>query len=195
MKANDGTYHPGVIDLNHDRNIVLNQDGYGIAWYTFEKKGTVSPSKKSDILALGGGMGEKDVPMDPQSRIQYSRIRMDRHRSHILRDPSPINNCNYLKYISEKIISPLYVAHIRAATLPVSAEGKNEVVGENCHPFSYGKWTFVHNGCIPFFNRVKQHMIALTKPEFVKNISGTTDSEHIFAMFLSFLYDPNAEVP
>lgn len=33
-QARDGAYHPGVTDLSHKRNIRVNGDGFGIAWYS-----------------------------------------------------------------------------------------------------------------------------------------------------------------
>ena len=68
----DGSYHPGVADEKHERNILLNLDGYGIAWYTFEKKGLYSPSKKTDIT---GETDESQVPY-----LQFEKIRMEKHR-------------------------------------------------------------------------------------------------------------------
>jgi glutamine amidotransferase len=33
-QARDGVYHPGVMDDTHKRNIRVNGDGFGLAWYS-----------------------------------------------------------------------------------------------------------------------------------------------------------------
>ena len=38
------------------------------------------------------------------------------------------------------------MAHIRAATSGRDPFEKMVVSSENCHPFKYGRWTFMHNG-------------------------------------------------
>jgi hypothetical protein len=35
-QSRDAHYHPGVTDKNNERNILVNGDGFGVAWYTKE---------------------------------------------------------------------------------------------------------------------------------------------------------------
>ena len=60
---------------------------------------------------------------------------------------------------------------------------------ENCHPFKHGRWTFMHNGGIPRFSKIKLSLLNLLTEECFQQIEGSTDSEHVFALFLSFLPD------
>jgi len=82
-----------------------------------------------------------------------------------------ISLCNVTK-------SSCVLAHVRAATQGLS-------VGEaNCHPFSYGSISFVHNGEISCFKMLKKQLVHLISEESFLLIEGSTDSEHIFALFL-----------
>lgn len=55
----------------------------------------------------------------------------------------------------------------------------------NCHPFVYNNYTFCHNGYIVDFIENKEKILSLIKPEFIKEIKGETDSEHLFYLILS----------
>jgi predicted glutamine amidotransferase len=61
------------------------------------------------------------------------------------------------------------------------------VSNENCHPFTYKDYTFMHNGGIPSFQTIKLKILNLLSPETLANIKGTTDTEHIFAIYLNCL--------
>lgn len=59
---------------------------------------------------------------------------------------TPAWSNNNLRNLGEYIYSSLIMAHVRAAS---SGHDHNErviVSNENCHPFKYGRWTFMHNG-------------------------------------------------
>ena len=51
---------------------------------------------------------------------------------------------------------------------------------ENTHPFVDGPWTFIHNGTVPSFDRLRPRLLALLPEERCKAIHGDTDSEHVF---------------
>lgn len=72
-----------------------------------------------------------------------------------------------------------FLAHIRAAT-------KGDVSYHNSHPFSYKKWTFVHNGDIQGFAQIKKDIINLLDEEIYLNIKGSTDSEHLFMLIMQY---------
>jgi predicted glutamine amidotransferase len=55
----------------------------------------------------------------------------------------------------------------------------------NCHPFLYRNYVFCHNGYIAHFMENKEKILSLIKPEFIKEIKGETDSEHLFYLILS----------
>jgi glutamine amidotransferase len=92
-----------------------------------------------------------------------------------------------LRNIGRHVSSPLVFAHVRAA-----AHNPFEPVivsNENCHPFTYKEYTFVHNGGIPSFQLIKLSILKLLTPQTFANIKGTTDTEHIFAIYLNCLPD------
>jgi hypothetical protein len=70
---------------------------------------------------------------------------------------------------------------------------RNATVGqmrrENVHPFRFKEWLFAHNGTIYGFEEIKPKILD-SIPSFIhRNLKGETDSEHLFHLFLSFLYD------
>jgi len=93
-----------------------------------------------------------------------------------------------LRYLARKIKSPMLFAHIRAATPGSLVE---EV---NCHPFVYGKLTWMHNGMVQGFGRMRRGLLRELKDEAYDAIHGSTDSEHLFGLFLNNLRDPKGEV-
>ena len=57
------------------------------------------------------------------------------------------------------------------------------------HPFRFKEWLFAHNGEVKGFEEIKQELLEVI-PSFIRrNIKGETDSEVLFHLFLSFLYD------
>lgn len=81
---------------------------------------------------------------------------------------------------AERIFSHAVVAHVRKGTIggPLPA---------NTHPFSYGHWTFAHNGTATAFDRLGDRMIQETDPTLQCLRRGETDSEQIFYWLLSRL--------
>ncbi len=69
------------------------------------------------------------------------------------------------------------LAHVRAATpgLPV--------IQLNCHPFVWGRFAFMHNGEIGGFRHIKRRLRERLSDDSYDLIQGSTDSEHIFALF------------
>ena len=93
-----------------------------------------------------------------------------------------------LRNIGEHVSSSLIMAHIRAASSGHDPfEDCHVVAVENCHPFKHKRWTFMHNGSLPRFKSVKLALLNILSPVVFKGITGTTDSEHIFALFLHYL--------
>jgi predicted glutamine amidotransferase len=79
--------------------------------------------------------------------------------------------------------SEIVLAHVRDASVGGVAE-------ENTHPFVYGPWLFAHNGTVARFRRVAQVRARLEReihPAFQRSISGDTDSERCFFLFLTRL--------
>jgi glutamine amidotransferase len=75
------------------------------------------------------------------------------------------------------------VGHVREATV-----GKSQKL-ENTHPFRFRSWVFAHSGTMANFEAIKGELLE-SVPDFLRrNIRGTTDSEHLFHLYLAFLHD------
>jgi glutamine amidotransferase len=72
--------------------------------------------------------------------------------------------------------------HSREATM-------GPVGGENTHPFKFHDWLFAHNGTVAGFVEFKEKLLDAMPPFIQRSLRGETDSEHLFHLFLSFLYD------
>lgn len=79
---------------------------------------------------------------------------------------------------AERIYTETVVAHVRLATV-----GRPSVV--NSHPFTFGPWTFAHNGTVTAFARLQAGLISETAPRLNAARQGKTDSEHAFFWLLS----------
>ncbi|TCL72154.1 class II glutamine amidotransferase [Rhizobium sp. BK251] len=88
------------------------------------------------------------------------------------------SDCN-LKSIARQIRSPLFLAHVRAAT----GGGTRR---DNCHPFVHDNWCFMHNGQIADFDKLRRPMEAMLDDDLFHARAGTTDSELLFLLALQF---------
>ncbi|MEX6506127.1 class II glutamine amidotransferase [Jiella sp. M17.18] len=75
--------------------------------------------------------------------------------------------------LCRQIRSPLFLAHVRAAT-------SGEVSTANCHPFAAGRHLFMHNGQIGQYETLRRQVDALIPDEVYHLRRGTSDSEAIF---------------
>ena len=89
----------------------------------------------------------------------------------------PAWNDENLLHLTAKIKASLFFAHVRAA----SSGGVNQ---NNCHPFIYNNWMFMHNGGIHDFISIKRSLKNLLDDDIYNWVRGQTDSEHFFALFL-----------
>lgn len=94
------------------------------------------------------------------------------------RDVSPAWSNQNLKQITRVSKSHCIFAHVRAASL-------GNVMHTNCHPFCYRNITFMHNGTIPYYKFIKRKMLQTVSDNAFNLIQGTTDSEMMFAMFVT----------
>ena len=97
----------------------------------------------------------------------------------VYRETQPAWNDDNLRDLAAQIESPLFLAHVRAAT-------GTAVQQTNCHPFRHGKWLFVHNGSIEDFRSLRRELTMAVAPELFPDIEGTTDSEVMFYLALTF---------
>jgi predicted glutamine amidotransferase len=87
-----------------------------------------------------------------------------------------------LRELAGQISSGLFLGHVRAAT-------GTPVEQTNCHPFRHGRWLFVHNGFIADYLRLRRELLVAVDPELFPNILGTTDSELMLHLALTFGLD------
>jgi predicted glutamine amidotransferase len=81
--------------------------------------------------------------------------------------------------LASQIRSPMFMAHVRATT-------GTAVQRTNCHPFRHDGVLFQHNGAIREFSRVKRDLMFAISPDLFPGISGSTDSEIMFYLALTF---------
>ena len=96
----------------------------------------------------------------------------------------PAWNNNNLSRLADKVSSRLIFAHVRAAYpgMPVSEQ--------NCHPFVYGKYMFMHNGNVGDFWHVRRKLLANLREDVYNACqSFHSDSAVCFAVFLNQLDD------
>lgn len=95
----------------------------------------------------------------------------------LFRSVRPAWNNLSLHSVAGVVKSDVILAHVRAATV-----GKG--VGEaNCHPFVAGPLSFMHNGTVHDFDRVKRPLVERLSDESYGDIDGSTDTEHVFGLF------------
>lgn len=100
-------------------------------------------------------------------------------RPALFRSAAPAWGDENLRELCAAFESPLFLAHVRAAT-------GTPVQQTNCHPFRYGRWVFVHNGFIADFHRLRRDLLLAVRPDLFANIEGSTDSELMFHLALTF---------
>ena len=103
----------------------------------------------------------------------------------IFKSIQPAWNDANLKHIASKIKSSCFLGHVRASTV-------GDVSINNCHPFTYRKYAFVHNGTIRHFEKVRRPLMNQLDDEFFDAIKAQTDSEHLFYLIMQCLkHNPN----
>jgi glutamine amidotransferase len=107
----------------------------------------------------------------------------------VFRSTEPAWNDLNLRDLAAHVSSPLVFSHIRASS-------GSPVQQTNCHPFRHGRWLWMHNGLIAGFPAMKRDLALAVAPELFSQIEGSTDSEMLFFLALTFglLDDPPAAV-
>lgn len=93
-----------------------------------------------------------------------------------------------LKALAEKLSPECVISHVRGVAYTTTSQ----VSELNAHPFCFSncKIALAHNGDLYKINMMKQDLLRFIKPEFFRQISGSTDSEWIYALILSQLDNP-----
>ena len=130
------------------------------------------------VQNLGGfGIAAWDkFSVEPQMPFMY--------RTHLL----PFYDDN-LKNMSSKLKANCIIAHVRG----VDYSNKSVVSNQNVHPFLFDNTNilFAHNGDLMGFEDMRYDLTNHMKHEYKIRIKGTTDSELMYALFLSRLKPDN----
>ncbi len=113
----------------------------------------------------------------------------DEARPGLYRDVLPAWSDGNLPSLCRMIRASIFLAHVRAST-------GAETSRSNCHPFSYENWSFMHNGQLGNFARIRRTLEEGLPDKFYELRRGSTDSELLFLLLLAEgLYnDPAAAV-
>lgn len=124
-------------------------------------------SKSAETPTNGDGFG-----------VGWYGVRAERGPG-LYRSIRPAWNDFNLRDLAAQIESPLFIAHVRATSMATVQE-------TNCHPFRHGRWLFVHNGEVFGIEKFRKRLIEAIADEFFPEILGTTDSEVMFYLALTF---------
>lgn len=102
---------------------------------------------------------------------------------------TPAWNNKNLASIARVVASPCVFAHVRAATV-----GSDVNLG-NCHPFAHGRYLLMHNGHIGGFREVRRPLLESLTDEAFHVARGSTDTEHLFALFIDEIVRSGAVGP
>ncbi len=94
------------------------------------------------------------------------------------RDVLPAWSDGNLISICRMVRSSIFLAHVRASTVGGTSRA-------NCHPFTHGRWSFMHNGQVPNFNHIRRPLEATLPDDLYHARRGTTDSELLFLLLLA----------
>jgi predicted glutamine amidotransferase len=92
-----------------------------------------------------------------------------------------------LKNLAEKVKGTCVLAHVRGVAYSTAVD----ISLQNVHPFQFEglPWALAHNGDLAGIHDLKPLLAPHVKPPFLQLIKGTTDSEWIYALFVSQLED------
>jgi len=113
----------------------------------------------------------------------------DNNNPHIFTNTGQPWNDNNLQQLVPLIRTKLLIVHIRAINNPeVSSQQTKPVHQFNCHPFSYQDYMFCHNGTIEIFStgKYRKKIINRIDDSLITEIKGTTDSEYLFYLILTY---------
>ncbi len=95
----------------------------------------------------------------------------------LFRDTYPAWSDPNLLNLARHVKSGLFLAHVRAST--GSATSRN-----NCHPFVYENWSFMHNGMMGGYNGYRKSVDQMIPDALYPYRLGATDSEAAFLIAL-----------
>ena len=140
---------------------LIYQPEHSLCVQSYKPQETMTTSVNADGVGIGWYDPQKDT------------------KPFIYKNILPIWSDTNLPYLSRYIETKTFLSYIRSAT-PGQATSVN-----NCQPFCDRNYLFTHNGFIENFRQtLYQPIRSYINDEIYQQIEGTTDSEHIFALFL-----------
>ena len=108
----------------------------------------------------------------------------------LFRDVLPAWSDPNLKSLTAQVQSRLFLAHVRAST--GTATSRN-----NCHPFTHGRWSFMHNGQVGGYDSFRRDADMMIPEALYPHRKGATDSEALFLVAIAegLDHDPRCSVP
>jgi glutamine amidotransferase len=101
----------------------------------------------------------------------------------------PLNDLNLASLCAHTSTKCVF-AHIRASG------SATPTVETNNHPFVFGRYMFMHNGVVANFKKIKVALLQKLSVNAYENIFGSTDTEHVAALFFTYLGDDwDTEIP
>ncbi len=89
--------------------------------------------------------------------------------------------------ICSHVKAHIFMSHVRAAS-------SGAIERNNAHPFKYKNWLFQHNGYLNQFALIKRDLQFAIVPEFFNYLQGTTDSEVLFLLALTYGLENNPKM-
>lgn len=134
-------------------------------------------SKKTNLPVNGDGFGMAWYPILDKV-IQTSDTNKIPLEPIVFKSPEPAWNNKNLHQLAHKIPLQHGFVHIRDAT------GGSSVHHDNCHPFQWQSYLWMHNGLLDDFTKVKRPLLSCLSERAFQFLQGETDSEIAFALFL-----------
>lgn len=160
----------------------LNADGFGLGWYSNGARclDEASLRQYEPCVFRDKGMCRHVVAL---VRVEYSST-----FDALKLGPAWLNK--NLRNLAKNIESRLVFAHVRAAGPGMS------ICECSCHPFQYGRYLFMHNGCVGGFGKIRRNLMnKLCDQSYDFAIeNGCSDSSVAFALFIDQLSDPFEEL-
>ncbi len=101
----------------------------------------------------------------------------DRKKPGVYHEVLPAWADHNLKSIAHQVQSRLFLAHVRASTGTATSR-------TNCHPFTVGEWSFMHNGQVGGYAGFRRQIDMMIDEDCYAHRNGTTDSEALFLLAL-----------
>ena len=97
-----------------------------------------------------------------------------------------------LHALSKQLSTTNLLAHVRATGYSQASS----INDDNCHPFLYPNYrlALAHNGGLPGWRDMLRDIVGACKPQVVRHLTGSTDTEPLYCLLMSQYEDPTADM-